>query len=302
MKFLKLYFTIFAVLFSSISFGNNCEIVGQVSDIINKDKQKSDNVYIIRTSCPNEERINAFVYQFIYSGDRIIIIDDTEVLVTIARGEKKVFTKQTNDQVIYEQTVDEMRNKQNSFSGVVEMAIDIWKKLERQRKTIPYFNKVRGKIQYLAVQQNPLLTSGRQYLPANYKQIALLWEGGPATVHLTTSSNEVVEMHSNNRAYLVMKLPSDQTVNMIRLQHQDIQWAIRESSTIPVPDGMHESDLTSKSYQLLRAIWILKENKKEWQLFALSEIARLSQMGVFSAEELWKAALSGELVQALQKN
>lgn len=300
MKFYRSCCAIFAVIFSSISFANNCEVVGQVSDIVSK--HNNNSVHIIRSACPTEERISAFIYQWIYGGDRIVIVDDTEVWVTIAKGEKKIFTQKTNDLVLYEQTIDEMRNKQNSFPGMVEMAIDIWKKLERQRKTIPYFNKVRGGMQSLVVQQNPLLTSGQQYLPADYNQIALLWKGGPATVLLTTGSNEVVEMHSKNRAYVVMKLPSDQTVNIIRLQHQDIKWTIKKSSTIPIPEGIHENDLTSPSSQLMRAIWILKEDRKEWQLFALSEIVRLSQMGIFSAEELWKAALSGELVQALQKN
>lgn len=297
MKFYHWYSSIFLLLFSTAVAASNCEIVGKISDIVNKNK--SGSIYVLRAACPPQERIAAFVYQWLYEGDRIEITGNAEVLVSLAKGEKRVFTQNTNGISLHEQTVNDIHKNQNSIPGKIEIAIGVWKALERQRKSIPYFNKVRGSAQNLVVQEDPLLPSGLQYLPADYDQIALLWKGGPATV-ISTSAEKRTEIRSENWSYLVMPISGNQSENIVRLQNQDISWHIKIASTIPAPQGINESDLTSPSSQLARAAWILKEGSGEWRLFALSELARLSQRGVFPAEELWKAALSGELVSALQ--
>lgn len=297
MKFYHWHSSIFLLLFSTIVTASNCEVVGKISDIINKNK--SGSVYVLRTTCPPQERVAAFVYQWLYEGDRIEITGDTEVFVSLAKGEKRVFTQNTNGIPLHEQTVNDIHKNQNSLPGKFEIAIGVWKALEKQRKSIPYFNKVRGSTQNLVVQKDPLLPSGLQYLPTDYDQIALLWKGGPATV-ISTTAEKVTEIRSENCSYLVMPISGNQSESIIRLKNQDIIWHIKIASTIPAPQGINESDLTSPSSQLARALWILKEGSGEWRLFALSELARLSQMGIFSAEELWKAALSGELFSALQ--
>lgn len=297
MKFYHWHSSIFLLLFSTTVAASNCEIVGKISDIVNKNK--SGSIYVLRAACPPQERIAAFVYQWLYEGDRIEITGNAEVLVSLAKGEKRVFTQNTNEISLHEQTVNDIHKNQNSIPGKIEIAIGVWKALERQRKSIPYFNKVRGSAQNLVVQEDPLLPSGLQYLPADYDQIALLWKGGPATA-ISTTTEKVTEMRSENWSYLVMPVSGNQSENIVRLQNRDISWHIKIASTIPAPQGINESDLTSPSSQLARALWIIKEGSGEWRLFALSELARLSKMGVFSAEELWKAALSGELVSALQ--
>jgi len=297
MKFYHWYSSIFLLLFSTTVAASNCEIVGKISDIINKNKVVS--VYVLRAACPPQERVSAFVYQWLYEGDRIEITGDAEVFVSLAKGEKRVFTQNTNGISLHEQTINNIHKYQNSIPGKVEIAIGVWRALEKKRKYIPYFNKVRGSIQNLVITEDPILPSGLQYLPADYDQIALLWKGGPATV-ISTTAEKVTEMRSENWSYLVMPVSGNQSENIVRLQNQDISWHIKIASTTPAPQGINESDLTSPSSQLARAVWILKEGPGEWRLFALSELARLSQRGVFSAEELWKAALSGELVSALQ--
>lgn len=296
MKLYHWYSSIFMMLFSATVAASNCEVVGKISDIVTKDKNGS--VYVVRATCPAQERIAAFVYQWLYEGDRIEITGDIEVLVSLAKGEKRVFTQNTNGISLREQTVNDIHKNQNSLLGKLEIAVDIWKALEKQRKSTPYFNKVRGSTENWIVQEDPLLPSGLQYLPIGYDQIALLWKGGPATV-ISTTAEKVTEIRSENWAYLVMPIPGTQPETIIRLQNQDISWHIKTVSTIPVPQKMNESDLTSTSSQLTRALWILKEDLREWRLFAVSELARLSQMGIFPAEELWRAALSGELSPAL---
>lgn len=288
---------IFLLLFSTAVASSSCQVVGKISDIVNKNN--SSSVYVLRAACEPQERVIAFVYQWLYEGDRIEITGDAEVLVSLAKGEKRVFTQNTNGISLHEQTINDIHKNQNSISGKVQIATGIWKALERQRKSIPYFNKVRGSTQNLVITEDPLLPSGLQYLPADYDQIALLWKGGPATV-ISTSAEKVTEIRSESWSYLVLPISGNQPENLVRLQNRDISWNIKTASTIPVPQGINESDLISPSLQLARALWILKEGPGEWRLFALSELARLSQKGVFSAEELWKAALSGELVSVLQ--
>lgn len=290
--------SIFLLLFSTAVAGSSCQVVGKISDIVNKNNGSS--AYVLRAACEPQERVVAFVYQWLYEGDRIEITGDAEVLVSLAKGEKRVFTQNTNGKSLHEQTINDIHKNQNSISGKVQIATGIWKALERQRKSIPYFNKVRGSTQNLVITEDPLLPSGLQYLPADYDQIALLWKGGPATV-ISTSAEKVTEIRSESWSYLVLPISGNQSENLIRLQNRDISWNIKTASTIPVPQGINESDLISPSLQLARALWILKEGPGEWRLFALSELARLSQKGVFSAEELWKAALSGELVSVLQE-
>lgn len=288
---------IFLLLFSTAVASSSCQVVGKISDIVNKNN--SSSAYVLRAACEPQERVVAFVYQWLYEGDRIEITGDAEVLVSLAKGEKRVFTQNTNGISLHEQTINDIYKNQNSISGKVQIATGIWKALERQRKSIPYFNKVRGSTQNLVITEDPLLPSGLQYLPADYDQIALLWKGGPATV-ISTSAEKVTEIRSESWSYLVLPISGNQSENLVRLQNRDISWNIKTASTIPVPQGINESDLISPSLQLARALWILKEGPGEWRLFALSELARLSQKGVFSAEELWKAALSGELVSVLQ--
>lgn len=297
MNFYHWYSGIFLLLFSTAVAGSSCQVVGKISDIVNKNN--SGSVYVLRAACEPQERVIAYVYQWLYEGDRIEITGDAEVLVSLAKGEKRVFTQNTNGISLHEQTINDIHKNQSSISGKIEIAVGVWKRLEGNRKSIPYFNKVRGSTQNLVILKDPLLPSGLQYLPANYDQIALLWKGGPATV-ISTSVEKTIETPSENWSYLVMPISMNQSENIIRLKNQDISWHIKVASTIPVPQGLNESDLTTSLSQLARALWILKEGPEEWRLFALSELARLARIGFFPAEELWKAALSGELVSALQ--
>lgn len=294
------YSAICLLLFSTTVAAGNCEVVGKISDIVNKNNGSS--VHVLRATCPARERVTAFVYQWLYEGDQIEIIGDAEVLVLLAKGEKRVFTKDTNGMSLYDKTVADIHKNQNSIAGKVEIAIGVWrvwKTLERQRKSIPYFNKVRGSTQNPVIMEDPLLPSGLQYLPTDYDQIALLWKGGPATV-ISTSIEKKTEISSKNWSYLVMPIAKNQSENIIKLKNHDISWHIKITSTIPIPQGLNESNLTTSFSQLVRALWILKEGPGEWRLFAFSELARLARIGYFPAEELWKAALSGELVSALQ--
>ena len=98
------------------------------------------------------------MYQWLYEGDRIEITGDAEVLVSLAKGEKRVFTQNTNGISLHEQTINDIHKNQNSISGKVQIATGIWKALERQRKSIHYFNKVSGSTQNTVAEDRRFMT------------------------------------------------------------------------------------------------------------------------------------------------
>lgn len=297
MKLNHYFFVGLLLILSSAAMAGNCEVIGKINEIVNK--ENSNNIFI-NSNCLTQQRIAAYVYQWIYDGDRFEIIGDAEVHVILAKGERRVLTQHDNGKRLREQSVNDIYDRQNSVIGKFTIAKDVWQRLERQRKSIPFFNKVRGSGQNLKVRNDPLLPSGLQFLPAGYEQIALAWRGGPATVVLV-DNGKITEFQSGNWAYLLMPISNTFTEGSIRLFEQEINWQIKISPEIPTPEGIQESDLSSPLSQLMRALWILEQQDLiHWKLFALSELARLSQIGIFSAEELWKAALSGELATALQ--
>ncbi|UJP05900.1 MAG: hypothetical protein LZF61_02675 [Nitrosomonas sp.] len=299
MKFNQWIWGVITLFFSSMAAANNCGVIGKINEIINKNSD--DSVYVVSSGCVAQQRISAYAYQWIYDGDRFEITGDTEVHIALAKGERRVLTQHHSGQILHTQTADDLYDDQNSLSGKFTLAIDVWKKLERQRKSIPFFNKVRGSEQNLTIREDPLSPSGVQLLPANYAQIALLWRGGPATAVLT-NAGQTAEFQSGNWAYLLIPVSEIQMEISIRLQEQRIHWQIKTAMKAPTPEGIEESDLSKPLLQLNRAIWILgQQDLMNWRLFALSELARLSHRGIFAAEELWKAALSGELAAALQE-
>lgn len=291
------FFVALLLILSSSAMAGNCEVIGKVNEIVNK--ENSNNIFI-NSSCLTQQRISAYVYQWIYDGDHFEIIGDAEVHVILAKGERRVLTQHDSGKTLRDQSVNDIYDRQNSVIGKFTIAKDVWQRLERQRKSIPFFNKVRGPGQNLKVRNDPLLPPGLQFLPAGYEQIALVWRGGPATVVLV-GDGKISELHSGNWSYLFIPISKTFTESSIRLFKQEINWQIKIASEIPTPEGIKESDLSSPFSQLMRALWILEQQDLVyWKLFALSELARLSQIGIFSAEELWKAALSGELATALQ--
>lgn len=293
------YVGLFIILFSSTSVAaKKCELLGKITHIENK---SSESAFVLRT-CPTTARIEAFEYQWLYEGDRIEILGEAKISASFSTGAKRSFTKYTNHHIL-EGSAETINKDQSSFYEKAIAATDVWQvweKLENLRKVTPHFNKVRGTIPNLAIKEDPLLKPGLQYLPRNYSQIAILWRGGSATVIFSSVQDKTNELNSKSKPYLVTKLSDDEEI-VISLQNSSVRWSIKRTSEIPTPLDLKPQDLTSPDYLLFRAIWILQEGLKEWQLFALSELNKLSEKGYFPAEELWQATLSGELAAVLQK-
>ena len=275
-----------AALFSSVTVAADCTVLGIVGKIskIERDENTS-GTYVIRAACPPNERIETYAYQWLYGNDRIEITDGTKVIVSLAKGEQRTCTRNTNCEL--------------PQSSIKKTVFDIrFPLIERPRKLIPVFNVVRS-IRSASLENDPLLPSGTQYLPYGYEQVTLLWKGGPSKVNLSTSNTD---FSSENKAFITIPIPQDRPGINIYLSDPRINWHIQNSATVPVPEGMEEPDPASLSDRLIRALWIMENGLDEWRLFALSELEILSHTGLFAAEEFWHATLSGDLVDILHTN
>jgi|CXWL01.1.fsa_nt_gi hypothetical protein len=298
MRFHHWYFGIVIVLFPTIVSAVNCTPLGAIGKISNIVRNEGSAV-VIRAACPANERTSADFYQMLYEGDRIEIMGATKVFVSLVQREESIFTQETNHQRLHGKTKKDIEESSNSWFERITSAKEIINLIGKSRKPIPYFGIVRGSTKKFSLSNDPLLPSGTQYLPSGYDSIALIWKGGPATV-IISQTDGTSRVSSHNQASLLVPIQKDPQDIRINLQDQEIAWHVQVSATPPLPAGMTEPDPALVSARLIRAIWILREGPVEWRMFALSEFANLSKAGIFAAEELWEAALSGELATALQ--
>ena len=302
MKFYLWCSGIIAIIFSSLVIADNClEIysVGKINQIV-KEKAGS-NIWVIRANCPANERLEAFHYQLLYEGDQIQILDESRVNVSFAQGKEQLFTQQTNNLPISGKTVKSIHDNQNNWYEKFKSAKAVWKLFGTPRKPIPQTTVVRGSTPRFLLAEDNLLPSGIQYLPVDYDQVAILWRGGPAIVSLAASIG-TMETNTQQVAYLVTAIPNNQSEIEIRLLRHDIGWRIQFAKNPPLPSGLTEPDQNAIAERVIRAVWILTEGPLEWRIFALTELAKLAKQGYFSAEQLWLAALSGELTGAVAIN
>jgi len=282
-------------LFSAIVSAADCtplDAVGKIDDIF-KD-EANGSAFVIRAACfANEPRTAAKVYQRLYQGDRIEITGATKVYVTLAQEEERIFTHETNHQPLYGKTIkniDKSRYSWTSIMASISNALDL---IGRSRMPVPVNSSVRG-VGFL--ENVPLLPSGLQYLPIDYDQVAILWQGSSTNIAITTSKETTeIKPEKHSRTCAFIPITTNQLAIKINSKERNIGWSIHFSSATPLPSGMDEPDPASATARMTRALWILKDGPVEWRMFALSEIASLSEEGVFAAEELWDAACSGEL-------
>ncbi len=296
------FWGVVAAFISTFANASNCEAIFSIGKITNIIKEHpSSNVVVLRANCNPGERLNAYNYQLIYEGDRIHIPDSSQVIVSLAKGEKQTFTQDTNHLSITGKTLKAIHEDKDKWHEKIESVKIIWKLFETSRVPIPRLSTVRGSVTKLRLSEDRLLPSGTQYLPTGYDQIALLWRGGPAIVAITTTS-ENIEINTKHSAYLVAPISGNPSEIKVKLANHTIEWLIQLGKTPPTVPGLPEPKPESTAERLISAVWILKQGPKEWRLFALTELARLADAGYFPAEELWHAALSGELTKSISND
>lgn len=281
----------FVALFSKVVIAAECTIDQAVGRVIGVEWDTSgSNAYVIRAESMGDNRVTVQPYLWLCGNDRIEIADDTKVVILQANREQKTCTRDASctlphNVIIIEPSIFDRFFHRLRFNATYTKPIPIFT-ATRTPRVVPLAN-------------DPLLPSGTQYLPHTYEKVALLWRNGPAEVKLVTTDKEI-KLSSGNSAYLIVDLPKEQSEN-IQINLPNMSWHIKRASAPPVPEEMDQFDLASFPDRLVRALWVLKNGPDEWRLFALSELEGLSRAGFFAAEQLWHAALSGELAEVMKE-
>jgi len=282
----------FVALFSKVVIAAECTIDQAVGRVIGVEWDASDsNAYVIRAEPMVDRRVKVQPYLWLCGNDRIEIADGTKVIISLVNREQKTCTRDASC------TLPHNVNKiESSFFGRFFHRLRF---NATYTKPIPTFTATRS-LRVVLLANDPLLPSGIQYLPHTYEKVVFLWRNGPAEVMLVTADKEI-KLSSGNSTYLIVDLPKGQSEG-IQINLPNISWHIKRASAPPVPEEMDQFDSTSLPDRLVRALWILKNGQQhEWRLFALSELENLSRAGFFAAEQLWHAALSGELAEVMKE-
>jgi len=145
------------------------------------------------------------------------------------------------------------------------------------------------------------LPAGNQYVDTATRQIALVWRNAPANVHIASAGQPASEIDSGLRWWV--KLPIDPAATPYTIALSDArapQWSVQHAAKAPSPPWMGEAGPRSAAQRLVRALWLLRSDQQNWKLFAVSEIATLSDDGYFVAVQTWRAILSGEIKEWLK--
>ncbi len=147
---------------------------------------------------------------------------------------------------------------------------------------------------------DPMLPIGDQSLPQGQSKVALIWHGAAADVALTQAGDHVVAQAPSS-AYASAKLttPPLDGAYTLTVAGQALKWRISTTATtaIPEPPWMSGASSKTEAERVVRAAWILRQGPVQWRLFAISELAALSD-GNYAAGRLWQALQAGDFAMA----
>jgi hypothetical protein len=231
---------------------------------------------------PDGTRSPLKAYDWLCGGDRLEIRGQARVVVVFPNGVASTFTKDSNPAI-------GAAPADTGGRGPLDLLGEVFDRLRGPRQQIALFSQARDPGQTQPpLQADRLLPAGPQRLPPGYRRVALMWSGGPAIVTVATALPRQVS--SGRRAYAVVEWSADEAPSALALLDQTLAWPLRFDG--PVPAG-------SADARLAEALRLLRDGPADRRLFALSEVAGLAAQGHFAAEELWAAARSGELQEAL---
>lgn len=283
---------LFVALFSKVVIAAECTIDQAVGRVIGVEWDASgSNAYVMRAESMVDNRVKVQPYLWLCGNDRIEIADGTKVIISLVNREQKTCTRDASCTLPHNVNII----KPSPFFDRIFHRLRF---NATYTKPIPIVTATRS-LRVILLANDPLLPSGIQYLPHTYEKVVLLWRNGPAEVMLVTADKEI-KLSSGNSTYLIVDLPKEQSEG-IQINLPNMGWHIKRASAPPVPEEMDQFDSTSLPDRLVRALWILKNGPDEWRLFALSELEGLSRAGFFAAEQLWHAALSGELAEVMKE-
>lgn len=226
-------------------------------------------------------KIPVRAYQHVCAKDRFEIEGPSRIIITTANGVELTLDSQRK---IVPAAENERTTPNLQFLG------KLLDQLQGPAARIPYFNQSRDPTTDAATQLSPhsLLPLGKQSLPRGYKRVAVLWEGGAAQIVYQRAAVTLEKFDSGRRAFAILTLP--EVGGTLRVGAKSLSWPIAFDAP-PVPKDQLD--------RLNNAVLILRSGPSEFRLLALSELSTLSNDGMFAAEEIWTAALTGRLSQAL---
>lgn len=225
-------------------------------------------------------------YDWLCPGDRIELNGAQRLVAVGAGGAELVFAPGSMPALPPPAAAPAARSP-----GLVDLAAEVLDRLAGARKPIALFNQARDPGQTQPpLQADPLLPAGEQRLPRSTARAALLWRGGPALLVVQADGQAAQTVSSGRRAYAVVELPRDAPGLLLRTLDNDLQWPITWTDEAVPADA---------DQRLRQALQLLRDGAPQRRLFALSELAALSAQGSFAAQQLWAAARSGELADAL---
>lgn len=270
------------------------EVTGRIEDV----HADATNVAVVTRA--SGERLPAALFLLLCDGDRLELTG-TATVSAVVNGQEQTFTAKSGDRVLRggSQTTFHAAEAPGFFAKLSAIAHAV---LTTPQRAIPVYLSARGGSQVdTTPRADPLLPIGDQYLPKGYRKIALIWRGGTGTLDVTAASQPVFHPGTDHHAYAVFDAPQDPVGFRVALSGQPLTWSVKYAASPPSPLGVDGGSIRSSADRLARALWILDGGPSQWRAFALSEIAALADSGNFVAGELWQAARTGTLSDAIAR-
>ena len=267
------------------------EVTGRIDEV----HADATNVAIVTRA--TGERVAAAPFLLLCDSDRLELTG-TATVSAVVNGEDRTYTAQSGDRVL-------RGGSQTTFHpaapGVLaKLNAIVHAVLTTPQRAIAVYVYARGGSPSDATPRpDPLLPVGEQYLPKGYRKMALVWRGGTGSLVVTPASQPAVRPDTNHHAYAVFDAPQDPAGFQVALSGQPLAWSVKYTGSPPSPPGVDGGSIRSSGDRLARALWILDEGPSQWRAFAFSEIASLADSGSFVAGEVWHAARSGALSDAI---
>lgn len=167
------------------------------------------------------------------------------------------------------------------------------------RRPIAVETQARGAEATPPLVADPVLPAVDQSLPQGQTNVALIWHGAAAAVALTQAGDHVVaQAPSSAYASANLTTPALNGAYALAVAGAALTWRVSTTAAaVPEPPWMAGGKSASDAQRVVRAAWILRDGPVAWRLFAISELAALSDNN-YAAGRLWQALQAGDFATA----
>lgn len=259
------------------------EAVGQIQSV-------SGSARILRSEGAEEP---ARPYAYLYAGDSLEVFGPKARVVFVDAGSSARTLTSGRMAVNGAKPAPLVRGAREFFAGFERLFS------QRSKPTHVYTHTNRGPPPLLSA--DPLLPANvEQAFSAGQHRLAPVWRAGVAKVSLRRASGGAL-LQASSDPYAHVVLPSASLSGRYRLVvsqagGRDLVWPVTtaDNAQAPEPPWMGGAPSRTDPERLTRAAWLLQEPSGRWRLFALSEMAALSERN-YAAARLWRAIRAGEL-------